>query len=101
MDYPKSIPNKYKYVLWTGIASNDAKAKWSSEKSPFVDDIYQYPKRWNKRLDYYKNKYANPLDNDPFGIMILDIEAKKNNSQLEKDPPYRTGGSKKKHAAIK
>jgi len=101
MDYPKSIPNKYKYVLWTGIASNDAKAKWSTEKSPFVNDIYQYPKRWNRRLDYYKNNYANTLDNDSFGIIILDIEAKKNNSQLEKDPPYRTGGSKKKHAAIK
>ena len=100
VDDPNSIPNRYKYLLWTGIASNDANAKWSTEKSPFVDDISQYAKRWNNRLNYYRNTFSMPQDNDGFGIMILDIESKKNNAELEKDPPFRYSGTKNKHSAI-
>jgi hypothetical protein len=100
IDDPKSVPNRYKYLLWTGIASNDAKAKWSTEKSPFVDDISQYAKRWNKRLNYYRKTYSKPSDTDDLGVMILDIEAKKNNTQLEKEPPFRVGGTKNKEIAI-
>lgn len=32
LDKPSLVPNKYKYIIWTGVASNDAKAKWSTEK---------------------------------------------------------------------
>lgn len=100
IDDPKSVPNRYKYLLWTGIASNDAKAKWSTEKSPFVDDISQYAKRWDNRLNYYRKTYSKPNDTDDLGVMILDIEAKKNNTQLEKEPPFRVGGAKNKVRAI-
>lgn len=95
-----NVPNRYKYILWTGVASNDAKAKWSTEKSPFVDDISQYAKRWNNRLNYYRKTYSKPNDNGAFGVMILDIEAKKNSAQLEKEPPFRAGGTKNKVRAI-
>mgnify|MGYP000920175676 CR=1 FL=1 len=81
---PKSVPNDVKYILWTGVASNDAKSKWSVEKSPFVDDIGQYAKRWNDRLNYYMVTYNNPKDKDDFGIIVLDIESKKNSAELEK-----------------
>jgi len=82
---PKSVPNDVKYILWTGVASNDAKSKWSVEKSPFVDDIGQYAKRWNDRLNYYMVTYNNPKDKDDFGIIVLDIESKKNSAELEKE----------------
>jgi hypothetical protein len=95
-----NVPNRYKYILWTGVASNDAKAKWSTEKSPFVDDISQYAKRWNNRLNYYRKTYSKPNDNGAFGVMILDIEAKKNSAQLEKEPHFRAGGTKNKVRAI-
>lgn len=97
---PSKVPNRFKYILWTGVASNDAKAKWSTEKSPFVNDIDQYEKRWNNRLNYYKKTYINPNDRNDFGILILDIEAKKNNEQLENRPPFHTGGTKNKLNAI-
>lgn len=100
LENPTKVPNRYKYILWTGVASNDAKAKWATEKSPFVDDIDQYARRWDNRLNYYRKTYENPYDKDGFGVMILDIESKKNNTQLEKDPPYRVGGPKNKHIAI-
>ena len=100
IDNPSSVPNRYKYILWTGVASNDAKAKWSTEKSPFVDDINQYEKRWDNRLNYYRKKYANPHDTVGFGVMILDIESKKDNNQLEKEPPFHAGGTKNRTTAI-
>lgn len=96
----KSIPNKYKYVLWTGVASNDAKAKWSTEYSPFVDDINQYAGRWNNRLNFYKSTYYNPNDKNDIGVMVLDIESKKSNAELESNPTYRRGGPRSKSIAI-
>lgn len=96
----KTVPNSYKYLLWTGIASNDAKAKWSTERSPFVDDINQYTKRWNNRLNHYKKKYYNSNDRSNLGLMILDIEAKRSNEELEKEPPFRNRGTKNKERAI-
>lgn len=100
LEDPINVPNRYKYILWTGISSNDAKAKWSIERSPFVSDKDHYPNRWNSRLNYYKKTYFNPLDNDNIGVIILDIEAKKTNEELEQNPPFRTGGPLNKHAAI-
>lgn len=100
LEDPTNVPNRYKYILWTGISSNDAKAKWSIERSPFVSDKDHYPNRWNSRLNYYKKTYFNPLDNDNIGVIILDIEAKKTNEELEQNPPFRTGGPLNKHAAI-
>ena len=100
LDNPRIVPNRFKYLLWTGVASNDANAKWHTEKNPFADDIKQYPKRWNARLNAYKTKFNNPYDKDPFGLMILDIEAKKGLVQLEKNPPFRPGGTKNKKKAI-
>lgn len=97
---PTNVPNRYKYILWTGVSSNDAKAKWSTVQSPFVDDINQYPKRWDNRLNYYKKTYYNPNDRNDIGLMILDIESKQNNEQLEKEPPFRPGGTRNKSAAI-
>lgn len=100
LENPKNAPNRFKYILWTGVASNDAKAKWSTEKSPFVDDIDQYAKRWDNRLSYYYKTYGYHQENDRFGVMILDIEAKKNNDQLEKEPPFRARGTKNRTKAI-
>lgn len=100
LDNPKSVPNKYKYILWTGVASNDANAKWSVERSPFVDDISQYANRWNNRLDYYRKTYYNYNDLNDFGVMVLDVEAKNNNDELEKYPPYRRESSRNKNRAI-
>lgn len=97
---PKSIPNRYKYILWTGVASNDGNGKWATERSPFVDDIQQYPKRWNNRLNYYKEKYYNYSDNSRFGMMVLDIEARKSIKELEKNPPYRRDLVQSKSEAI-
>ena len=100
IDKPQSIPNRFKYVLWTGVASNNGKGKWALQKSPFVDDIHQYANRWNSRLNHYKKSYDNPNDRDDIGLMILDIEAKKNNGELRKNPPFRSGGTRNKAMAI-
>lgn len=97
---PKSIPNRFKYILWTGIASNDGNGKWASERSPFVNDTQQYPKRWNNRLNYYKERYYNYSDKNKFGMMVLDIEARKSSKELEKNPPYRRGQAQSKSEAI-
>lgn len=100
LDKPSLVPNKYKYIIWTGVASNDAKAKWSTEKSPFVSDIDQYTKRWDNRLKYYKRSFYNQNDKDEFGVMVLDIESKKSNEELNKEPPYRTQVIRNKERAI-
>lgn len=97
---PNKIPNKNKYIVWTGIASNDVNAKWWTEKTPFNHDISQYKVRWNNRLDYYRKKYYNPSDKEKFGIMMLDIEAKKNDIQLQKEPPLQPGRTKAPAKAI-
>ena len=100
LDKPVLVPNKYKYIIWTGVASNDAKAKWSTEKSPFINDVEQYAKRWDNRLIYYKKTYYNPNDKDDFGVMVLDIESKKSNDELNKKPPYRTQNIRNKERTI-
>lgn len=100
MDNPKNTPNRYKYLLWTGVASNDANAEWSTQKSPFVNDIDQYAKRWNNRLNHYKTTYYNLKDSNDIGIIILDIESKRNNAQLEKAPPFRSNISNNRVTAI-
>ncbi len=97
---PKTIPNRYKYILWTGIASNDGNGKWALERSPFVNDTQQYPKRWNNRLNYYKERYYNYSDKNKFGMMVLDIESRKSSKELEKNPPYRSGQAQSKSEAI-
>lgn len=100
LDKPVLVPNKYKYILWTGVASNDAKAKWSTEKSPYINDIDQYAERWDNRLNYYKKTYYNPNDKDDFGVMVLDIESKKSNDELNKKLPYRTQNIRNMERAI-
>ena len=53
MNNPKSVPNRYKYLLWR--VSSNGESKMVNGEESFVGDIGQYARRWNNRLNYYKN----------------------------------------------
>lgn len=97
VDNPEQIPNRIKYLLWTGVASNDVGTKWSKEKTPYVGkELSEYKTRWKNRLSYYERKYDNPRDTSRFGIIILDIEARITDG---KKMPARPGFSARNRSA--
>lgn len=98
LNNPQQVPNKYKYVLWTGIAfnHNDKNAPWAKNYSPFGNDLLKYENFWGNRLRLYYNAFNNPHDKNKFGLIVLDIEAKRHVSSLNSAPPSRQANDNRK-----
>jgi len=79
----QQISNSHKYILWTGIAFEVLNSPWARDQSPYNNDLVKFKKLWKDRLDFYKKKYDNPSDCKKIGIIVLDIESRKNNKEIE------------------
>lgn len=97
---PKKEPNSYKYILWTGVAYDNPTSNWAKQLNPFDNDMARFTSIWNNLFDYYNKLYSNPKDKSNFGMIILDIEAKKNSENLRKSPPLYKGRTKNINKAI-
>ncbi len=97
---PKDVLNSKKYILWTGIAYDYPNSNWAKSLIPFGNNINEYEKMWKLNLKNFEDKYSNPHDKSKFGMMVLDIEAKKTNDQLRKFPPYQQGMTRNAGQAI-
>lgn len=96
----REVPNSKKYILWTGVAFDYPNSNWSKSLTPFGNNLNEYEKTWNTNLKSFHEKYSNPKDKSKYGMIVLDIEAKKTADQLKQSPPYQKGRTRSAKEAI-